>query len=184
MVRKLTESKSYEDRCAKYNEYLDNHIANVQLAFELCDKDLLIELTGVTEEDINCIQEQLSHHDESKYDSDEWDAYLDWFYPENEDVKGDEYLYDLAWVHHCHCNPHHYQYWTCIDDDGTVRAIDMPLSFVVEALCDWHSFSAKNPESTAYNWWQKHKDVFIMSDATKDLFDLLVVLFKVPLEEM
>ena len=43
MVKKLVESntKSYEDRCNEYSEYLDNHVANVILAYELCDKNSL-----------------------------------------------------------------------------------------------------------------------------------------------
>lgn len=187
MVKKLNEfnnkSNGYEDRCNEYSEYLDNHIANVILAYELCDKESLKDITGLTDDDLIDIQEQIECHDQSKYEDEEWDAYLDWFYPENEEADKDEYAYDQAWIHHCHNNTHHFQYWVCIDDDGTTRPIDMPIECIIEALCDWHSFSAKNSDSSAYKWWQEHKDIFAMTDTTKEWFDKLVELFKKSLAE-
>ncbi len=180
----IKEAKSYEDRCSEYEDYLYNHISNVQKSFELCDKELLKELTGLDDIDLEEIEEQISHHDESKYEPEEWDAYLDWFYPENENAEKDEYGYDCAWIHHYHNNPHHFQYWLCFDDDGTVRPIDMPLNYIIEALCDWHSFSAKNSDSTAKSWWESHKDIFNMTEDTKEWFDKLSDLFTVGVNEM
>lgn len=183
MIKLIMEDSDYQSRVEQYEDYLTEHISNVQKAFDLCDKNRLKELTELTDEDLEDIEIQISHHDESKYDDEEWNAYLDWFYPEKgkEDNK-DEYAYDCAWVHHWHNNPHHYQYWLCIDDDGTVRPIDIPLNCIIEALCDWHSFSAKNAESTAKKWWEDHKDVFVMTDTTKEWFDKLVELFTEPLD--
>jgi len=175
------DTKSYQERCDEYNDYLDNHINNVILAFELCDKNRLKELTEYNDEDLIDIKEQIECHDQSKYGEEEWEPYLNWFYPIDENASKDEYGYDIAWIHHCHNNPHHFQYWICIDDDGTTRPIDMPLNYIIEALCDWHSFSAKNSDSTAYKWWQDHKDVFAMTDKTKEWFDTLCELFTEPL---
>lgn len=177
----LVESDNYAERCEQYEDYLVEHISNVQKAFEMCDKEKLKELAEFTDEDLEEISEQISHHDESKYDEEEWEPYLNWFYPADENASKDEYGYDCAWIHHYHNNPHHFQYWLCFDDDGTARPIDMPLRYIVEALCDWHSFSANNPESTAKSWWESHKDVFNMTDKTKEWFDTLVVLFENPL---
>ena len=119
------DTKSYQERCDEYNDYLDNHINNVILAFELCDKDRLKELTEYNDEDLINIKEQIECHDQSKYEEEEWEPYLNWFYPIDENASKDEYGYDIAWIHHCHNNPHHFQYWICIDDDGTTRPIDM-----------------------------------------------------------
>ena len=171
----------YEERCQEYENYLTNHISNVQKAFEVCDKEKLKELTNLTDEDLEDLEYQISQHDDSKYESEEWDAYLDWFYPEDENAEKDEYAYDCAWIHHCHNNPHHFQYWLCFNDDGTAKPIDMPLNYIIEALCDWHSFSAQNPDSSAKKWWEEHRDVFNMTDKTKEWFDILTPLFETPL---
>ncbi len=181
MVKLIKEDISYEDRVKQYENYLIEHISNVQKAFEVCDKEKLSKLADLNEKELLDIKEQISHHDESKYNEEEWEPYLNWFYPANENDSKDEYGYDCAWIHHCHNNPHHFQYWVCINDDGTTKPIDMPINYIIEALCDWHSFSAKNSESTAANWWKEHRDTFNMTDYTKEWFDTLVVLFEEPL---
>ena len=58
----------------------------------------------------------------------------------------------------------------------------MPENYVIEMLCDWMSFSLKNPESTAYNWWIDNQDKMVMSEGTKKLVNKYIEYFKNPLE--
>jgi elongation factor P--beta-lysine ligase len=59
--------------------------------------------------------------------------------------------------------------------------MDMPLDYICEMLCDWHSFSYKNPESTALAWYNEHKDEFRFSDKTRELVDELIKCMNVPI---
>ena len=61
--------------------------------------------------------------------------------------------------------------------------MDMPIIDVFEMLCDWHSFSLKNPESTAYSWYQSNKNKMILSDNTRKLVEKHIDLFKSPLSK-
>lgn len=48
-------------------------------------------------------------------------------------------------------------------------------------LCDWHSFSAKEKDSTAYAWYKENGPKMILSDNTRKLIDKYINYFKQPL---
>jgi len=41
--------------------------------------------------------------------------------------------FDKAWLHHIHCNPHHWQHW--IVQSG--KLLPMPKKFIHEMVADW-----------------------------------------------
>ena len=43
-------------------------------------------------------------------------------------------------------------------------------------LCDWHSFSYKNSESTANKWYNDNKDKMLLSDNTKKIIENILKL--------
>jgi hypothetical protein len=45
--------------------------------------------------------------------------------------------FDIAWLHHQHYNPHHWQHWILRLDDGGAHALEMPEEFVREMVADW-----------------------------------------------
>ena len=45
--------------------------------------------------------------------------------------------YSSAWMHHKGHNPHHWEYWTDFDKDGTIIANPIPTKYVIEMVCDW-----------------------------------------------
>lgn len=175
-------------RFEEYNQYLEEHINGVKRAWEEMLKpnisDWMVYHSNLTVEEIEAyiweITAQISKHDMSKYSDEEYNAYLNYFYP-TENFEKNEQVFDIAWLFHQKRNSHHYQYYILIRDSGETVPIDMPLAVICEMLCDWHSFSAKDPESTAYNWYEKNKDNMLLSDNTVEIVESLLGFLKEPL---
>lgn len=181
MSIKILESSNGREQ--EYREYLTNHINGVHMSFNMVSAILKDMLDSNTYHEA---YEAIKHHDESKYDKEEFDAYLDHFYPADYgDIKPDEddIPYQLAWLHHIHNNRHHWQHWVLVHDEGNIDVLDMPESEVIAMLCDWHSFSLRNPDSTAYVWYQDNGNDMMLSDNTRLLIDKYIKYFKNPLQK-
>jgi hypothetical protein len=165
------------NRDEQYKRYLKDHISGVKKVYEEFFKPILLTYTGLSFEEINKLKDNIENHDKSKYDAAEWNGYLNWFYADEEHPQ-DQNAFDLAWLRHQHLNPHHWQHWILHKDSGNIVLMDMPEIYVIEMLCDWHSFSYKNKESTAWNWWEKNKDNMSMSEKTIELVEKYIWLFK------
>ena len=147
----------------EYTLYLYEHISNVLRSWEEILKPALEEHMDewdLTQKDIDYIGQSMQHHDESKWEKEEFPYYLDHFYPADggqvEDNDEPDELFDIAWLHHQHNNPHHWQYWCLIRDSSAYVPLEMPFEYVCEMVCDWHSFSAKYDDNTAYEWYQEN----------------------------
>ena len=179
MIKIEEEVKSIESLEREYMTYLENHINGVVRSWsEILRPALESELT---DDEIELVKIAVDTHDLSKYAPEEFDAYRKWFYPVDESEK-DEKAYDLAWLHHQKNNSHHPQYWILIRDSGGTECLDMPLVDIIEMLCDWHSFSLRDPESTAYNWYQENKGKMQLSDATREIVEKYIEFLKEPLK--
>lgn len=173
----------HNPRSNEYNEYLNNHITGVIRSWnEILEPALLENLNehNITFEEFLNIEHIISNHDASKYESDEYDAYCNYFYP-SAGFEKDEAAFDEAWLLHQKRNPHHWQYWILIKDEGVTELIDMPIRYICEMLCDWHSFTLRNPESTAYKWWMDNKDKMMLSPNTRDFIESIISYMKNPL---
>ncbi|WQJ53322.1 MAG: hypothetical protein [Wendovervirus sonii] len=157
----------------QYQEYLTNHIANVQKGFQwLIDKHIVKDDNGT-------LRKQIEQHDQSKYSEDEWNAYRDYFY-----ANGDETAFNKAWLHHIHNNPHHWQHWVLINDDGKMEnasktiCIQIPKNYIVEMVCDWWAFSwGKNNLTEISNWYNKNKDNMLLHEQSrKNIESLLAII--------
>lgn len=165
-------------RKSEYLNYLDNHINGVIRAYQEVLFPVLCTESGLTVEELTNLSIQIENHDTSKYDEEEFDAYCNYFYPA-ENYPKDELAFDRAWLHHQHNNPHHWQYWVLVRDEGNLVPMDMDDFSIYEMLCDWHSFHYfKDPESTAYRWYQDNKDKMILSDNTRNIVESLIEYFK------
>lgn len=169
------------ERKMEYNNYLKEHIRNVQRSFEQFLLPVLQEDENITPDIIAIIQDQIKQHDKSKYDEDEYIPYLNWFYPVNENEK-DENEFNYGWNHHQHVNKHHWQYWICRTDSDKDVILDMNLPSICEMLSDWHSFSFNDKKSTAYQWYQDNKKKMILSDNTRSIVENYIEYFKKPLK--
>lgn len=129
----------------EYDNYLKEHKANVGAALVWLQDNLPEVLNRKDEEGKNFDWEWqiILKHDASKSDSEEYDAYDNYFYG-NKSFENTQ-NFNLAWLRHIHVNPHHWQHWVLINDDpkqGTI-CLDMPYNYIIEMICDWWSFSFK-----------------------------------------
>lgn len=170
-------------RYDEYLDYLNNHIGGVIGCWENKIRPTLesCEDPEFSSLDFDRISLQIYNHDRSKFGEDEFLGYCNHWYPldgsevdhDSKKPEGDP-QYDYAWSHHQHNNPHHSQYWTVLKDDGTVKALDMPLRYICELIADWGSFHYnKRTEDKACDWWKKNKRKFVMSDKTVDYLNRL-----------
>lgn len=164
----------------EYEKYLTDHINNVKRSYEKFIKPIIPSLSPL----YVLAEKAIASHDLSKYDPEEFDAYLNHYYPADygEIKKGrDDAPYQVAWLTHIHKNKHHWQHWILVHDEGDITVLDMPEEEVINMLCDWHSFSAKDPTSTAFKWYQDNGDSMILSRATRDIIDTYIGYLREPL---
>lgn len=168
-----------------YSEYIFNHVSNVLRSWEELLRPALeqhMDQFGLKDYDLDAISEVLQNHDQSKWQSPEWDAYLNHFYP-TDDYPDDKEKFDKAWLHHQHANGHHWQHWILIRDEGNIYPLDMPFAEICNMVCDWHSFSAKDDDNSAWNWYQDNGDKMILSENTRSTVEQLVEFLKQPLPQ-
>lgn len=163
----------------QYTAYLDTHMGNVQKAGQRFLEQTEGNILFIPLRDT--IINNLKYHDMSKYEKLEWVPYRDYFYGDDQESKTINDNFDLAWNLHQKRNPHHWQYWVLIKDSGRMVALDIPMIFIIEMLCDWHSFSAQNKESTAKAFYEENKHKMILSDNTRSIIDTLLGYFSEPL---
>lgn len=155
----------------KYDEYLEQHIANVNKAAKwLCEKFPDIEETlGVA----NCVGMIFPAHDDSKRSAREYEAYDDYFYGRNRSYSVVK-AFNYAWLHHIHSNPHHWQHWVLMHDDEPEEILEMPFKYVIEMICDWWSFSfAKGNLDEIFEWYEAHKDMKLHPNTRKQVESIL-----------
>lgn len=83
--------------------------------------------------------------------------------------------FDMAWLRHQKCNPHHWQYWVLMEDSGKVAALEMPHKYRVEMLCDWQGagraitgkFDPNDPYAETREWYAKNEGKMILHDNTR-----------------
>lgn len=171
----------WRDKVSKYEAYLNTHIGNVQTSFDWLVNNLP-ELFKNYE--INELRINISNHDASKYDDEEYEAYCAYFYDESGNKEEQDLAFQYAWLHHQHNNPHHWQHWLLKEDDGDLKALDMPFKYIIEMICDWWSFSwTKNDLYEIFNWYDKNKKKIILGKETKKQVENILKQIKEKLDE-
>ena len=141
----------------KYDEYILQHKSFVREAFDWLCKNTP-ELFLDEEQRAKVEYQIVNAHDQSKYSKEEYDAYDNYFYGNRsyEVVR----VFNVAWLHHIHNNPHHWQYWILNNDnpDEGMILLDMPDEYILEMICDWWSFSwTKGDLYEIFNWYNERK---------------------------
>lgn len=83
-------------------------------------------------------EDQLQIHDNSKFSLAEFPGYARHF-----KGGGAPDAFALAWLHHIHHNPHHWQYWLFADgftprgSEVENGAVEMPIRYALEMIADW-----------------------------------------------
>ena len=149
---------------AEYDNYLKEHIGAVKRAARwMIDHKVGLD-DGL---DVNEVLMNVERHDASKYEPEEYIPYDAYFYGDK-----DEELFDYAWLHHIHCNPHHWQYWLLVtdDDDGDEKLmpLEIPKECVYEMIADWWSFSWRSGDlREVFTWYADHRDRIIIHEITR-----------------
>ena len=173
-----------KEECEKnYTDYVQNHIKNVQKAWNN-------EVSNIDDEFIQThkdeLTEQIKHHDESKWDTDEFDAYRANYNPIDDQEKIDnEANFQAAWYHHFQNNPHHWQHW--IDDKGDLiplEDIDTVKKSYIEMICDWQAMGYVFGD-TAKQYYDQNKDTIkIYPELQEWLYEILTKLENMKEEDL
>jgi len=152
----------------QYDEYLHEHIENVTKSAQWII-DNIGDSVGLDKGQMAEFIVNASYHDDSKRSFAEYGPYDAYFYGEK-----DEEAFNRAWLHHIHENPHHWQYWLLVNDDGKYRdpdkviPLEMPKVYALEMVADWWSFSWRSGNLTeVFDWYEDHKDNIILHQNTR-----------------
>ena len=166
----------------QYDLYLSQHKTNVAKGLAWIQENLPELIKG----DYDYEWQIGMAHDQSKSDQEEYDAYDKYFYGGNRSYAVVR-EFRLAWLHHIHNNPHHWQHWVLINDDpgeGMV-ILDMPYNYILEMICDWWAFSwNKGNLNEIFNWYNEHKAYMKLSTKTRDTVEDILQQIRTKLDSM
>lgn len=183
----------------EYDIYLKKHISAVHhgyswILFKVPHEKLNSILPDLR---IDICDRLIATHDSSKFEKEEYEKYDEYFYKGGKGTEKGEKEFSKAFLMHLHKNPHHWQYWVLIDDDGDfmtangrkLMAFDMPDNYILEMICDWWSFSwnkyleelkdttTLNPSNSLndiFTWYDEHKTSILFSDKTREKVEKLL----------
>lgn len=116
-------------------------------------------------------------HDWSKLRPVEWVPYREYFYGER--TPAVEEAFTIAWLSHIHRNPHHWNNWVFIDEDGT-QCIQIPDTYVREMLADWYGAGrAIYGAWRAPEWYEKNKTTMMLHEDTRAAVEVYLRSIKV-----
>jgi hypothetical protein len=82
---------------------------------------------------------------------------------------GTDAAFDNAWLHHIHCNPHHWQYWLLLQSDGTLKPTVMPETYVREMVADWYGAGMAQGKPDIRGWYEANKARITVAPETREL---------------
>lgn len=104
---------------------------------------------------LGVLRPQLESHDFTKFTLAEFPHYAQQFHGDKADPNG----FAVAWLHHVHHNPHHWQHW-CFPDQYELKGsnlengrIPMPEHYVLEMVADWMGASQAYTGSMDMTKW-------------------------------
>ena len=105
----------------------------------LLDHIMYVQEAG---EQIGVDKAQLAIHDESKFSAEEFGPYANYFYnpdgsKKDDPTDEDRAKFTIAWLHHFHNNPHHWQSWMIPNSLSDSDVLKMPDNFALEMIADW-----------------------------------------------
>lgn len=162
-----------------YDEYLEDHIENVKKAFNWMIDQGVLDFLDLNDDEIEKYSKVIYNHDNTKYWADEYEAYDRYFYPD-EYEDNPSFLqrveeYQRAWLEHMHRNPHHWQHWVLINDNGFFTVLPMPEVYVIEMICDWWSFSWKKGNLyEIFDWIDENSSHILLDNETTRLVEKIL----------
>lgn len=172
MLRNHPNYNAYSNGFDKEIEYLDyiiEHKINIIKAFEYYKKVNAFDFKKYEEE----LYKRVILHDLSKLDKEEFDAYRNYYYPENNEDKNIE-NYNNAWIHHYQNNSHHPEHH---------RENEMPKLDIYEAILDWEAMNIKFGNSAKKFYEDKKKQELIDEKFNIDFDYLEKIIYSLPDEK-
>lgn len=167
-----------------YVIYISMHCDFVKTGFHWMETHGLIQFL-VDHEGLNKTQliTNITDHDASKWSDEEFDAYATYFFaPEGKTNPESVRNFNRAWLHHIHANPHHWQYWLIPKVEEENMAIEMPIEYIVEMICDWWAFSWKsNNLYEIFSWYKKQK--ILLAPKTKSIVENILAMLETALHK-
>lgn len=157
---KINEALNENDKDDEYRNYIEEHIENVKKAWDIVKT---IDNKWI-QNNLEEIEHNIIHHDESKYTDEEFTGYRKKYYPINGENKAQaDAEFEPAWLHHYNNNKHHWQYWLCSDGDLDAtkhndEKIDNDVMVAyIEMVCDWAAMSMKF-NNKIDEWYDSNKE--------------------------
>ena len=168
----------------QYLDYIKEHKENVTKAFEIYGT-LMIDL--LYDDNINKLltwerlYEKIKYtHDDSKYETEEFEAYRRKYFPHNGEEPISDYEFNKAWLHHIHNNPHHPEYWIYQDYEelnsngkSQIFYYQMDNDAIIEMLCDWIAMSYKF-NNKVYDWYRESNTGKILNKDTRFIVEIIL----------
>lgn len=155
----------------EYKKYIEEHKANVEKAYEeIKNNTAMYQLLG--QDLMNELYNRVLEHDNSKYSTEEFDAYRKNFFPINQQEKEDNKVaFDKAWKHHWRTNSHHWQYRQnkkSFDKEDNEQVLD-----VVENVLDWMAMGYKFNDRP-YQYYENNKEHIILNEEEKKFLEYII----------
>lgn len=161
-----------EQKESEYNEYISNHVKNVQRVWKRV-QPLMTGENWLDDYSWSNINDLILCHDESKNNSIEFHGYRQFFLALDGEKNQD--IFNQAWNQHQKTNPHHWQYWIMWKPEGSI-ALDMSWEYIIEMLCDWAGMSLQFGDKPSL-FYDKEKDKMLLSDMTRECVERLLPVF-------
>jgi len=72
----------------------------------------------------------------------------------------------LSWLRHYHSNPHHWQWWVVVLDNGTTRVLPMDDAHRREMLADWNAIEIALGTNDTPGWYIKNREKMLLHPET------------------
>lgn len=170
---------NYKQSKETYEKYINEHKANVKKAWDIFQERLYGYKYMQYDFIRHIIDYNINHHDDSKFNINEFEAYRNKWYPANgEKIRDDNYA--KAWNHHKAVNLHHWEHWYDTSTKTFEQAqygIAEKFTYLVEMLCDWIAMGINGDKSNALEWYNANKDIIRLEDYDRTLVEEMLEKF-------
>jgi len=115
-------------------------------------------------------------HDISKFYPSEFDLYARYYATKK------RMNITKAWHLHLHRNKHHWQYWLFIDNEGNMKAFEMPEKYVIEMIADWYAVAIMEGgynklEQRVAEWYFSRQNKILLHQNTKKFVEDIISVY-------
>jgi hypothetical protein len=120
---------------------------------------------------------QLIIHDWSKFLPNEFFPYAEHFYgvDRGEASRKSSASFRQAWLYHVHKNPHHWNHWVIINNEGKPFTYIIPEKYLREMVADWLGANMSIRGYYGYvEWLEANKNKIVMHPESRIALDELL----------